>query len=174
MGAYRLRLRVAEAGPVELGKVAVQGAPRRFEAGPIQHPVSARLGAAITLLGYDLAPLRPTLDQPLRVTLHWKALAAPERGYSRFLHLVDADGQLRAQSDSPPAGGARPTTGWVEGEVVDDAVQLALPPGLPVGRYHLLAGLYDPTTLARLPAFNAANAPWLNDAVDLGEVEVGK
>ena len=40
--------------------------------------------------------------------------------------------------------------------------------------YHLLTGLYDPTTLARLPAFNAANARWLNDAVDLGEIEVGR
>ena len=174
VGAYRLRLRVGDAGPVEVGKVAVQGAPRRFEPGPLEHPVSARLGAAIALLGYDAAPTPALAGQPLRVTLHWRALAAPERGYTRFLHLVDAGGQLRAQSDSPPASGGRPTTGWVEGEVVADPVQLTLPPDLPPGRYRLLAGLYDPATLARLPAVNAANAPWPNNAVDLGEVEVGR
>ncbi|MCW5850848.1 MAG: glycosyltransferase family 39 protein [Anaerolineae bacterium] len=172
VGAYRLRLRVGDAGPVDLGKIAVQGPPRRFEPGPIQHSVSARLGSSITLLGYDVAPTPAAPGQPLRVTLHWRALAAPDRGYTRFLHLVDAGGQLRAQSDSPPAGGTRPTTGWVEGEVVADTVQLTLPADLPPGRYHLLTGLYDPTTLARLPALNAANAPWPNAAVDLGEIEI--
>src|SRR5215207_3027079 len=48
------------------------------------------------------------------VTLVWQAEGATATSYTVFAQLLDSDGQLIAQSDSIPAGGARPTTGWRE------------------------------------------------------------
>ncbi len=173
-GAYTLRLAAPTGESIDMGRVTVAGEAKRFEPGPIQNPRPARLGSAVALLGYDTSPAQPAPGGSLDVTLHWRALAPTETSYSRFLHLVDASGQIRAQSDSPPAGGQRPTTGWVENEVVDDKVRLALPADLPPGRYRLLTGMYDPATLARLPAVDDAGRPPPDNAVPLGDVEVGR
>ncbi len=173
-GSYTLRLAAPSGERIDLGRVTVAGEAKRFAPGPIQNPRRARMGSAIALLGYDVAPVQPASGGTLDVTLHWRALAPPLAGYSRFLHLVDAAGQIRAQSDSPPANGQRPTTGWVENEVIDDRVSLKLPADLPPGRYRLLTGMYDPATLVRLPALDDAGRPLPDNAVLLGEVEIGR
>ncbi len=173
-GAYRLQLSGVAGNEANLGVVNVSGPPRRFEPGPIQRPLQAQVGDVAALLGYDLAPAAPTPGAPLTVTLHWRAAGATPISYTRFVHLVDAAGVVRAQSDSPPDGGQRPTSGWVEGEVVADQATLALPADLPPGRYRLLAGLYDAATLARLAARDERGQPWPGDAVVLGEVTVGR
>jgi len=43
-----------------------------------------------------------------------------DRDYVVFLHLLDEKGQIVAQRDIAPAGGTRPTSGWIAGEVVVD------------------------------------------------------
>jgi hypothetical protein len=53
-------------------------------------------------------------------------------------------GEPLAQHDGVPAGGARPTTGWLPGEVVVDRHALALPEYLAPGPYLLIAALFDP------------------------------
>ncbi len=171
-GEYTPRLVAADGATLDLGRVTVAGGPRRFEVGPVQRPRDDRLGASLALAGYDLASEQGTAGQPVGVTLYWRALAAPLADSTRFLHLVDAGGALRAQTDGTPANGQRPTSGWLANEVVTDAVSLSLPSDLPAGRYRLLTGLYDPATLARLPARDATGQPWPDDAVVLGEVEV--
>jgi hypothetical protein len=55
------------------------------------------------------------------------------------------DGAVLAQADRVPAGGARPTTGWLPGEVVADAYPLPL-----AAAAGLRVGLYDPATGERL------------------------
>ncbi|MFN8496738.1 MAG: hypothetical protein U0641_02695 [Anaerolineae bacterium] len=171
-GTYTLRLTAPTSESVDLGTVTVAGEAKRFEPGPIQHERTARLGSSIALLGYDVAPAGPKAGEALDVTLHWRALAAPDTGYARFVHLVDAAGQIRAQADSAPDNGQRPTTGWVADEVVADTARLSLPADLPPGRYRLLTGLYDSATLTRLPAVDDAGRPLADNAVALGEIEV--
>jgi hypothetical protein len=100
---------------------------------------------------------------PLRLTLHWAAEREIDRGYSVFVHLLDAGGAILAQSDGPPADGAAPTDGWGVGEQVDDPRAIAAPPG----RYRLRVGLYEPASGQRLPLEDGA------DHLDLGEVAVG-
>ena len=173
-GEYTPRLVTADSATLDLGRVTVAGGPRRFEVGPVQRPRNDRLGASLALVGYDLASEPPAAGQPLAVTLVWQALAAPTTDSARFLHLIDASGALRAQADGVPAHGQRPTSGWLANEVVADTVRLSLPPDLPAGRYRLLTGLYDAATLARLPARDALGQPWPNDAIVLGEIEVGR
>src|SRR5581483_1872132 len=87
----------------------------------------------------------------LPVTLRWRAdRAVSEPAYTGLVHLADAAGRVVAQDDSAPQRGGFPTSIWRPGEEVADPHPIALPPGLPAGRYTLLAGLYAPLTGARL------------------------
>jgi hypothetical protein len=66
--------------------------------------------------------------------------------YHIFVHAVDEDGQLLAQSDGEPAGWTRPTTGWAVGEYIVDEHSLVMPPGVTA----LRVGVYDPDSGRRL------------------------
>ena len=57
---------------------------------------------------------------PLTVTLYWRALGSTTAPHVVFVHLLNEAGQVIAQHDGPPAGGERPTTGWVEQEYIAD------------------------------------------------------
>jgi hypothetical protein len=60
--------------------------------------------------------------------------------------LVDPQGNVVAVTDAEPVGGAYPATAWRPGEVVTDAYEIPLPPGLPPGEYQPVVILYDPGT----------------------------
>ena len=72
---------------------------------------------------------------------------------ARFVHLLDAGGNIVAQSDGAPAGDSYPTGQWVAGEVVSDTVTFDLS-ALPPGDYRLATGFYAPTE--GLPRLDAA------------------
>ena len=55
---------------------------------------------------------------------------------------------------------------WLPGVALYDAYIVDLPVDLPPGAYHLLIGLYDPTTFERLRLPDGA------DAVDLGVIQL--
>jgi hypothetical protein len=73
-----------------------------------------------------------------------------ETSYRVFVHLLDKQGNLWAQSDGEPVGWSRPTTGWAPGEVVMDKRTLEIPADVPSGSYTLVAGLYDLQASERL------------------------
>lgn len=79
-----------------------------------------RLDAAfeqgIALAGYTLAQV----DTGLQVTLWWSVDAVPDQDYNVFVHLIDADGEIIAQGDSPPQDGRFPTSLWREGDLIPD------------------------------------------------------
>ncbi len=90
----------------------------------------------------------------LRLTLIWQAVYAPG-DYIRFVHLLDAAGNIVAQADGAPAGDSYPTGQWLPGEVVADALTFDLS-ALPPGDYRVALGFYAPTE--GLPRLNAADA----------------
>lgn len=100
-------------------------------------------GETITLHEFTVWPADAQAGDVVGARLLWSADATPGRAYKVFLHLLDGTGQVIAQRDAEPGGGARPTTGWVAGEVVTDNHGLLLPPDLPPGDYTLRLGLYD-------------------------------
>jgi hypothetical protein len=102
----------------------------------------------VGLAGYELGQGEETLA----LTLWWRALQAPQRDYTVFVHLFAADETIVAQSDAQPREGAYPTSWWAGGEVVSDTVVLPIG-GVPEGSYRLAVGLYDPQAV-RLPAFD--------------------
>jgi len=117
-------------------------------------PATATFGDAgaplIALPGYRLAQD----GDALRLTLVWQAAGAPG-DFSRFVHLLDAGGNIVAQSDGAPAGDSYPTGQWQPDEVVADALTFDLSP-LPPGDYRLAVGFYAATEgLPRLPAADA-------------------
>ena len=153
-------------GPAEVGTWPLVTAPPA-----VQHPLDAVFGPA-RLRGYDLDPadgaVRPG-GAPLALRLVWQAEARPERNYQVFIHLVDAQGQIRAQVDGVPVNGTRPTDGWRASEVIVDERRLSLPRDLAPGVYSLRLGLYQPPDGARAPA-SRDGQPLANDQLDLGPV----
>jgi hypothetical protein len=81
----------------------------------------ATFGHAIRLVGFDPPPATVDPARPVPIMLYWQALASDiPTGYTVFVHLLADDGRLIAQSDAVPAGGARSTNEWLEGEYVSD------------------------------------------------------
>lgn len=125
--------------------------------------LKAAFGEAIALTGYTLSLTSTGLD----LALFWEAQALPQTDYTVFVHLVDAAGQIAAQTDGQPRGGTYPTSIWEVGETVLDQHSVAAPPG----EYQVYVGLYQWQTLARLPVALEGAAP-SDDRLYLGSVTV--
>lgn len=122
---------------------------RNFTEPSPQVKQGANFGNVIGLVGYDLSATELRAGEPLTVTLHWKALAEPEKPYTAFVQLLGAAPPPAAQKDSQPLSGGRPTDTWVEGEFLTDPYVVEIKPDVPPGEYQVLIGWYD----AADPAF---------------------
>lgn len=117
-------------------------------------PVSANTAGLAT---QDTAQIPLAVYGPLQANgrLILKTTWQPLRPFSQdlkiFAHLVGPQGEVLAQFDGQPQAGEHPTTRWVPGELINDAYTLVLPAELPPGPYRLFLGLYDETSMARLP-----------------------
>ena len=177
--AWRINLIEAEserpllARDLTLGHVRVIAPPRRFSVPrDIQYPQRATLGNVIAFRGYDLDHTSLRAGETLHLTLYWQALAPMDTSYTVFVHLLDAEGQIRGQRDSIPVAGSRPTTGWVQNEVIVDEYDVPVDADAPPGRYQIEIGMYDPRTIVRLPAFDAEGVRLPDDRILLAQVEV--
>ncbi|MBP8294453.1 MAG: hypothetical protein KAX65_16865, partial [Caldilineaceae bacterium] len=160
-GDYVLSLATPE-GAAPVTPLTVTPSARRYELPPFEQPLDASFDDTIDLAGATMQRTGDTLS----VTLVWQALAAPDTALTAFVHLLDADGALIAQSDAVP-GGNYATTAWAPGEVVVDPHQLNLPAAAPEGSYRLVAGLYDPVTGQRAQAVDSSGTAYADQAVPL-------
>jgi hypothetical protein len=135
-----------------LGQIGLEIRPRQFEPPAIAYPLEVGFGEPrkLTLLGYHRPDPPPAPGQALPLTLYWRAEAEMETAYTVFVQLLNNAGQVVAQVDQPPLGGAAPTTTWLPGEILTDTYALPLPADLPAGEYRLITGLYNPATGERL------------------------
>ncbi|NTU80726.1 MAG: hypothetical protein HGA45_15345 [Chloroflexales bacterium] len=125
----------------------------------------------VVLRGWRLdGPARPAAD--LALTLTWNSLEPVPRPWTVFIHLVDSDETIVAQSNSQPRGGALPFTLWTPGDWVADPHSLALPTDLPPGEYRLRVGLYRPDKDGRRQKVWAEDGAPLGDYIELGSVQV--
>ncbi len=152
-GSYHWRMTVLNQFTADLGEVRVTAPDRSFQIPTIPHRLDQTFDDKITLLGYQLEG-QPQRGHDLQVTLFWRADADMASSYKVFVHLLDTNGQPRAQIDSIPLSGSRPTTSWLPGEILTDTYTLTLPSDLPTGEYHLATGFYNEDDLARLKLAN--------------------
>ena len=174
-GSYRVRLRVAGLpGELALGQVRMEGGERLFAIPTIEHPLVARLGEAIELLGYDLEAREYKAGETIPLRLYWRARAPVEGDYKVFVHLVGEGERIWGQEDSVPAGWRRPTTGWEAGEVIVDEHDLPIQAQAPAGRYTIFVGMYDPATMRRLPLTDEASHRLPDDRLPLATVTIAR
>ncbi|MCL4263131.1 MAG: hypothetical protein KJ069_07950 [Anaerolineae bacterium] len=113
-------------------------------------PAGQQFGEDVTLAGYTVTPGE---NGVMRVTLYWQAARPLAANATVFVHLLDENGKLLAQSDAAPVQNSYPLTIWPTGVLIADTHTLAVPPGSPPTA-QLAVGLYNPTTLARWPVTN--------------------
>lgn len=133
-----------------LGRVEVEAIKRNFALPQTAHPLDVPFGDVARLVGYELAAPPFTTTTPVTLTLYWQALSsAGDADYIVFTHILAADGHLVGQHDGPPALGARPSRGWVEGEIITDVHPMVFrePYG---GQGQIEVGIYEQGTLERV------------------------
>jgi hypothetical protein len=143
---------------VSLGRIKVELPPPTTHELDTVTRLNLKVGDSITLLGYWLpsqSPIHP--GESLQVDLYWQSIATPPRDFTAFVHLLDASGVLRAQSDSAPRNGTYPTSIWAPGEIIPDPRTITLPADAPLGTYRVEVGMYEWPSLQRLPIMDAAN-----------------
>ncbi|MCL4394237.1 MAG: glycosyltransferase family 39 protein [Chloroflexi bacterium] len=160
-----------DVGKVTLGPFKLSVAPP--PALELQQAQNAgiRLGDNVELRSY--VPPQPTRDgDTLHLTLYWQAQGKPAADYTVFVHLVDAQGRLRAQVDSQPRASTYPTSLWDDGEIVRDDYALELPSDLAPGTYRIEIGMYELASLNRLTISDASGKPLGNSWIMTDAVQV--
>jgi len=140
-------------GTATLTSINVERVERVFTLPQLETPVEYDFNHQIALRGYSLKP-----DSTTALTLFWQSLAETDLDYTVFVHVLNASGQIVAQTDAPPRGGSYPTSLWVPGEFIADDYSFTLAPGI----YSIEIGLYLPENGERLPVFEAAGTPVRN------------
>jgi len=138
-------------GSVRLAIYAVPTAPPE----EIQHPLGARLGDEVALLGYNLLTREVEAGDILQLTLFWQALAQPQERYKVFVHLLDEAGHIVGQWDSEPGDGLNITTLWPAGETVADNYGVLIRAGTPPSQHRIEVGMYSPASGQRLAVSEA-------------------
>jgi hypothetical protein len=139
---------------VHLAEITVEAVERLWEPPPIAYPLRAKFGDSIELLGFDVRESAVEPGGLIGLTLYWRALGPTDISYKVFTHLLDGSGSRVGQKDSIPVGGARPTTGWVAGELLVDSYEIAVDEGESNLPYQVAVGFYHPVSGARLPAYD--------------------
>ncbi|HEY3340435.1 MAG TPA: glycosyltransferase family 39 protein [Anaerolineae bacterium] len=151
-----------------LAHYAITELPGIFTQPGFGTPLKAHLPGIGDMLGYDLSSTSLNRNEPVSVTLVWRAGSDQiAQNYTAFVQLVDQNGKLIAQSDAIPAGGQHPTTSWRQGEYIVDTHILAFRPDAPAGPARLIAGLYDAQTGVRLRFEDGSDAVILNPAINV-------
>ena len=164
-GPARIQLSLPRLYPSE-GRARIDGAPWPFflvdrvkvraSSAPTTAPNSLPLATFGELLRLDAVHFTSG-----KVTFFWTVLRAPDKDYTLFVHVLNADGELVEQRDGQPFEGEYPTSLWDAGERVRDVRTVALPPTA----RHLRIGWYDHRTGQRLLAQTTSGQPWPDSAV---------
>ena len=110
-------------------EVNIEQTDRIFEAPDMQVAADADFAGLLSLLGANLSAAELEPGDTLDLSLFWQGTQRMDTSYSRCLSTfwMRTAGML-AQEDRIPAAGARPTTGWIPGEVIEDTYRLSVGP----------------------------------------------
>jgi hypothetical protein len=125
-------------GDVRLVRYAV---PEEVSDEP-QASVGVRLGAHIWLDGYSLLTSIVPSGDIVQLALFWHTDAPLSDRYKVFVHIVNDDGVIVAQTDREPGGDLVPTTIWKPSTTVIDHYGVAIAPTVAKGEYRIAVGMY--------------------------------
>jgi mannosyltransferase len=135
-------------------------------------PIGSNLGGLIALLGYRMDAGDVGAGEPLLITLRWQALAAMDKDYTFFVHLVGPDDRIWAQEDRLLEHGGLLTSAWQVGQVVTNQYELVPGAQIPSGEYAIQAGIYYWETGERLPVLDESGQSLPGDAVVLERLSI--
>jgi 4-amino-4-deoxy-L-arabinose transferase-like glycosyltransferase len=108
----------------------------------LRHPIDlpVNFGDVMLFLGHDRSASEIGPAETLELVLYWHLLQRPERHYSIFAHLLDAQGQIVGEYDANRYG----TKFWRQGggELLLGYFPLWVKPDTPPGEYQLEIGVY--------------------------------
>jgi 4-amino-4-deoxy-L-arabinose transferase-like glycosyltransferase len=128
----------------------------------------ADFDGVLTLLGCDVGAVAVERDEPVHVSLYWRAMKRPEEDYLVSILVTDESGGVLWELLREPVDGLYPTSQWTSGEVVRDRFDLIMDASVPEGRHRLWARVWDPTEQRYLLVRDSDE-----DRVRLGKVYVG-
>lgn len=100
----------------------------------------AVFGGAARLIGYALDKTQIAAGEVLNVSLAWQAVGMISEDWTITVGLLNSEGRLIAQQDTPPAG--YPTSTWLPAPAFSRDYALAIPPDTPAGDHRLYIGMY--------------------------------
>ena len=134
-----------------------------------ERSLEVSFGDELKLLAFRADGRTMAADDVLAFELEMEALR-PAGDHKLFVHLVDADGRLWGQNDSPPANGTRRSSELRAGERFVERRGLRPDLGVPPGSFTLLAGVYPESGGPRLAL--RPPSPSSPDTLVLGTVEI--
>jgi len=138
-----------------------------IEAAAVLSPPLAVLGEDISLFDYQFTA--PTHKEDLlELTLFWQNQRPVTNRYDVFVHILNPDGEIVAQSDHEPVQGLAPTNRWQPGDIIRDDHSINWSQDLAGGTYSVRVGMYLRDTGERLPAKAAVV---IDNAVELTTFE---
>lgn len=144
---YIYRLETSNGSPdksVDLGTVALNPLP-----GDFPNPQQVNFDDKIELLGYSMSTRSIYPGEKITFHFYWQIPQTPTESYRIFVHVIDDEGQIRANSDALPA---EPMTDWPLNTPVEDERRFRIPKEVPPGFYQVEVGVRpERKQLERLP-----------------------
>jgi len=142
-------------------RLATYAVPAHIAGAP-ERRLDVRLGDHIWLDGYTLLTPSAAPGDIVQLALFWRGGAPIDRRYKVFVHLLDGNGNIVAQTDREPGSDLAPTDTWTPGEQVVDRYGVALPSELASGVYPIVVGMYG---------FDGARLRFYKDGLDQGDAQ---
>jgi hypothetical protein len=111
----------------------------------------------LQLVGARISNAAPKPGDPICLDLQWSTNKKIPVDYTVFVHVLDQNGQIVAQSDLQPGGGYAPTSRWPIGQRIADRHGVVLPPTIAPGTYSINVGMYGPDGV-RLTSIDGMNS----------------
>lgn len=107
-------------------------------------PALARFNNEVALL--DAQVVRPPgvwrHGATVELDLTWQALRQPNRDYTTFMHILDANGERWGELDEKPTGDELSTLNWIPGRVYESTHGVQIDLEGPAEGYHMELGIY--------------------------------
>jgi hypothetical protein len=131
-----------------IGQVTIRGRD-----GDYPNPIHLNFDDKVRLLGYALDRRSARPGESIKLTTYWQSTGPTDFDYRIFAHVAAPDdaATIWARTPGPPVNGARPLSGWAQGEIVVDERTLTLDPHTPPGVYDVQVGWYGKPSSKRLP-----------------------